>query len=453
MKNTKKILCLVLAVAIVAMVSVGLTIAYLTDRDSKANVFTIGNVDIVLNESFEQGTVLTPGVDIEKVPTITNTGKNDAWVWAHVAIPTALDSEYAYNNIVHFNYAKESVGDGKWNWKTEDGSAWNMSTATIDGMEYNVYTVMYQKPLEVGATTESILTKVYMDHNVDITPEGDMYIVENGVTTPVGWNVKEEAFPIIYVSAYAVQIEGFDTAWDAHDAYFGQWGDNGIIWAPAGIPVHDEAELLKAFATGGPYVLENDIVLTGTDTVITADTVLNLNGHTITADRNYESGKKYTTPEITTLTVDGCTLTIRGEGEIVNTAPTAAYAITVLGGGEAIIDGPTVESYHDAFYVANGKLTILDGHFVAREDTDGSVNDGHTASCVNCHRPTVINCSDSAYVAGNAIVTVKGGTFVNYDPSSTHEGWMCHQDFVPEGYKVTTATQANGDVWYSVIPE
>ncbi|MBE6974052.1 MAG: hypothetical protein E7436_00955 [Ruminococcaceae bacterium] len=451
MKNMKKILCLLLAVAMVALVSVGLTIAYLTDRDSKANVFTIGNVDIVLNESFEQGTVLIPGVDIEKVPTITNTGKNDAWVWAHVAIPTALDSEYAYNNVVHFNYAKESVGDGKWNWKTEDGSAWNMSTATIDGMAYNVYTVMYQKPLEVGATTESILTKVYMDHNVDITPEGDMYVVENGITTPVDWNVKEEAFPIIYVSAYAVQIEGFDTAWDAHDAYFAQWGDNGIIWAEPGIPVHNEAELLKAFEVGGPYILEEDITLTGLETPITADLTLNLNGHTITADRVYPpatSGQS-----VSVLDVYGANVTIKGEGKIINSGNNAAYALTVRDGANVVIDGPTLVSYHDAVYVQSGTLTVMSGLLQATEDTDGSINDGPNKQYDGCHRSTVINCSDGEYIAGEAVVIVKGGTFVNMDPSNVHEGKMHNQSFVADGYTVVAETQSNGDIWYTVIPE
>lgn len=454
MKNMKKILCLALAVALVAVISVGLTVAYLTDRDSKANVFTIGDVDIVLNESFGQGTALVPGVDIEKVPTITNIGKNTAWVWAHVAIPAALDSEYAYNNVVHFNYDKNSVGTDMWSWMKKDQPGWNMFTTTIEGMEYNVYTVVYQKPLTVGATTESLLAKVYMDHNVDITPEGDMYIVENGITTPVGWNVHEDAFPIIYVSAYAVQVEGFDTVWDAHDAYFTQWGTNGIKWAPAGIPVYTEEDLLKAFERGGPYVLQSDIVRTGTETVVTADLTLDMNGFSIISDRNHESGKKYTVPEITTLTVDGCKLTLKGKGEVKNIAPTAAYAIAVSNGGEVIIDGPIlVESYHDAFYVAEGTLTLLNGHFVSREDKDGSADDGATASCVNCHRATVINCSDNGYVTGVVTVNVKGGTFVNYNPASVHEGWSHHQNLVADGYKIIEETQSNGDIWYIVIPE
>lgn len=451
MKNMKKILCLALAVAMVAIASVGLTIAYLTDRDSKANVFTIGDVDIVLNESFEQGSMLIPGVDIEKVPTITNIGKNDAWVWANIAIPTILDSEYAYNNVVHFNYDKNSVGEDKWYWKTEDGTAWNMFPTVIDGMDYNVYTVMYQKPLAVGATTESLLTKVYMDHNVDITPDGDMYIVEDGITTPVGWNVYDESYPVIYISAYAVQVEGFSNPWDAHDAYFTQWGDNGYIWAEPYIYITNEEELLAACEKGGRYALGNDIVLTGIETRVTADLTLDLNGFSIRADRPYPPVE--TGASISVLDVYGASLTLKGEGEVVNTAATAGYAITVRDFAEVVIDGPTLSSYHDAAYVLQGTLTVMDGHLVALEDTDGTLNDGPSKKYDGCHRSTVINCSDGEYQVGEAVVVIKGGTFVNFDPSNVHEGKWHNQNLVADGYKVISETQANGDIWYTVIPE
>ena len=46
-------------------------------------------------------------------------------------------------------------------------------------------------------------------------------------------------------------------------------------------------------------------------------------------------------------------------------------------------------------------------------------------------------------------ITVKGGTFVNYDPSKGDDnlGGSC----VPDGYTVVTEKKANGDVWYTVV--
>ncbi len=44
----KKILTMVAAVALVAVIGVGATLAYFTDKDSKTNVVTMGKVDIDL---------------------------------------------------------------------------------------------------------------------------------------------------------------------------------------------------------------------------------------------------------------------------------------------------------------------------------------------------------------------------------------------------------------------
>ena len=46
-------------------------------------------------------------------------------------------------------------------------------------------------------------------------------------------------------------------------------------------------------------------------------------------------------------------------------------------------------------------------------------------------------------------ITVKGGTFVNYDPSKGDDN--LGGSFVPDGYTVVTEKKANGDVWYTVV--
>ena len=48
-------------------------------------------------------------------------------------------------------------------------------------------------------------------------------------------------------------------------------------------------------------------------------------------------------------------------------------------------------------------------------------------------------------------ITVKGGTFVNYNPANGDDNLS--GNFVAEGYKVVEETQANGDVWYTVVAE
>ncbi len=260
----KKTIAMILVVVLCCAASVGLTVAYLTDRDSAANIFTVGNVAIDLTEDFEQGATLIPGVDINKKPSITNIGNTDAWVWATVAIPTALDEEYAYNNVVHFNFAPESVNADEWTW-TDDAGKWMVRTEEIDGVDYNVYTVLYQSPLKPGETTESpFMTKVYVDPHIDIDPDGNWWHVEGGVVTGktdgegnqvAFWNSNTNGNPVFYVSAYAIQEDTFANVRKAYAAYNEQWGDKGTEYFGF-TTVSDNAGLADAVANG-----EKSIVL------------------------------------------------------------------------------------------------------------------------------------------------------------------------------------------------
>lgn len=258
----KKIVAWALLIALTATAAVGGTLAYLTDRDSEANVFTIGNVSIDLEEDFEQGAELIPGVNIEKKPVITNTGVNDAWVWLEFAIPSALDNwatdtQVGSNeNVIHWNQlgattegyvtaerVAKAITDGHLPEGTTaegiiaDNSTWNLGgkeafsrQAEINGVMYNIYVIGYNKALESGETTLPNIYKVFLDAQVDIDPNGDWYKVDNGNTTKIDWNT-ENGNPVIYVSAYAMQVEGFATVDEAIAAYNEQWGDNGTEYA------------------------------------------------------------------------------------------------------------------------------------------------------------------------------------------------------------------------------
>lgn len=255
----KKIIAIVLLVVLVAAISIGATLAYLTDRDSEVNTFTIGDVSIDLEEEFAQGSTLIPGVDIEKKPTITNTGKNDAWVWLTFAVPAALDVNTpgsdvgSINNVIHWNFraattegyiteekVQKAIADGfleddtltadyiidnKMYWDNHNsmGDGLNVFQQEIDGVLYNVYVHLYNKALAPGEETLPNIEKVYMDTNVDIDPNGDWYFVENGVATKLDWNTNEDGAPKIYVSAYAIQTDGFETVDEAYAAYTKQW--------------------------------------------------------------------------------------------------------------------------------------------------------------------------------------------------------------------------------------
>lgn len=246
----KKIIALCLIVALAATAVIGGTLAYFTDTQTATNTFTAGGVKINLIEQqvnkegtaledFEQNQCLMPIVGsaqgekdnfgqpkaenyIDKMVTIENTGKSDAYVRAYFAIPSALDDGYdtfnAGANILHFNFGNEdgaTTFGNQWEWKQENGK-WNYFETTIGGVAYNVYFADYYQPLPAKATTEQFVSGVYLDNHVDMKngayvdtrfPNADLSILNGTVSCPV--------------YAVAVQAQGFDTVAEAIDAAFG----------------------------------------------------------------------------------------------------------------------------------------------------------------------------------------------------------------------------------------
>ena len=261
--NKKKILVLAVSVALVAILAIGGSLAYFTDTDEATNTFTAGGVAIDLIEqqvnedgtaleAFKQNQVLMPIVGfaqgdkddfgqpvaenyIDKIVTIKNTGKSDAYVRAYFAIPSALDDGYetfnAGANILHFNFGNNEDGSttegNQWKW-THDGK-WNYFETTIGGVSYNVYFADYYQPLPAGATTEQFVSGVYLDSNVDMAngayidkrfPNADLSILNGSVSCPV--------------YAVAVQADGFDTVdaavTEAFGAQFNPFGGTATNW-------------------------------------------------------------------------------------------------------------------------------------------------------------------------------------------------------------------------------
>ena len=90
MKNGKKVVKGVTLAAMIAALSAGGTAAYLTDFETATNEFTVGKVDIELNEPNwkpEENTKIVPTQNIPKDPSVKNSGVNDAYVYLQVTVP------------------------------------------------------------------------------------------------------------------------------------------------------------------------------------------------------------------------------------------------------------------------------------------------------------------------------------------------------------------------------
>ena len=241
----KKLTAIFLCVALVAIAVVGASLAYFTDTDNETNTFTVGNVKIDLIEQqrgknglepFEQNKKLYPIVGsaqgeqeivdgvklptaknyVDKIMTIKNTGKSDAYVRIFVAVPTALQNGQTPNapryDVLHWNFNGDSCAQGQW---TDEIVVANPTE--IDGVEYKIYSRTYTTALEANAVTATpAYIGFYLDKTVDMNADGE-YTVNWG-NGPVVINYDLSKGVEIPVFAQAIQAEGFASAADAFAA-------------------------------------------------------------------------------------------------------------------------------------------------------------------------------------------------------------------------------------------
>ncbi len=89
MKIRKLVIGIALSAVITALAAGG-TAAYLTDFETATNSFTVGKVDIDLDEPNwkpEDNTDLVPTQVIRKDPYVANKGVNEAFVYLEVSVP------------------------------------------------------------------------------------------------------------------------------------------------------------------------------------------------------------------------------------------------------------------------------------------------------------------------------------------------------------------------------
>ena len=190
MKTAKKALGLMLVAVLLVTATIFGTMAYLTDKDEVTNTFTVGSVDISLDEApvNEAGKKmdgtrikansykLMPGHEYDKDPIVHFAAKSEAsWLFIEVT-----------NEIVGI----ESTAEG---YKSIAAQIAENGWTALDG----VTGVYYQK---VGANNSgsAVDYKVFQGFTVDGGVTGDTLAGYNGKT--------------VKVTAYAVQADGFTTA-------------------------------------------------------------------------------------------------------------------------------------------------------------------------------------------------------------------------------------------------
>ncbi len=200
MKLNRKWLLVIALVVSLTMATAG-TLAYLTDRDTVENTFTMGKVDIEIEEVFPDGAI-KPGQTVNKDAKIENVGTTPAWVWMTVSVPEEL------KDLVTLNWA--------------NGFAPTSTTPVVEDGQA-VWTVLVNDQLAANDKTDYILDSVTLSPYVDF--QGGEYVaVVNGVKTPI--ESLKDGKMIVTVNGYATQVDGLATVEDAYDAYQGQWGSS-----------------------------------------------------------------------------------------------------------------------------------------------------------------------------------------------------------------------------------
>ena len=257
----------------------------------------------------------------------------------------------------------------------------------------------------------------------------DVYYIKGVMQTTAGNDYQDLTLDGITITVYATQ----DTV--ENDSFNNQYDKD------AQYPITSFADLKAAVEWNGKYNVTEDLDPDASLIIKNAVVTLNATGKTIANTKDIYNAETY----------DWSMISVRGwMGNLTITGGTFAakendcFVIDVRDGGYlAIEDGKFIGNVN-ALYVEKGTATIEGGFFDIQKKLTGST--------LEAQYKTLLNCQDANYNTGKAKIIVKGGTFVNFDPSNNlAEG--ANTNFVAPGYKVISERQSNGDIWYTVVAE
>ena len=329
---------------------------------------------------------------------------------------------------------KDSITDGK-----VEGS-----TIAKDGMSLldviDFYVVTSDDEDATAVAIEDFIGNLGKD------AKSEVYYIKGVMQTTAGNDYQDLTLEGITITVYAtqdtVENDSFDNQYDRFAAY-----------APSGqsyiVTTHEEAK--SAFAAGGSIIineyLEGDATKTAVSDrlVIKYPSVIELN-NAIHVPGSLEDSANWAEFFINADT----TINASSGGGIFCSDKVGETNPDYIGGpyvahvnGENIVVTVNGGFYHGGgtvFNVEKGTLIVNGGSFQVTPDVD-----------TKDYRYT-LNCIDANYKNGSAKIIVKGGTFVNFDPSNNlAEGE--NTNFVAPGYKVISETQSNGDIYYTVVAE
>lgn len=133
-----QIFLIVILLNLTCFLGVMIVSAYLLAEDTAENCFSVGGNETAVIEDYDEVSRLEPGMTVDKVVKVKNTGKNECYVRVLVLFSDSTAEEYARININNTD------------WQQND-----------DGYYY------YNGVLASGQTTANLFSEVSIDQNAD----------------------------------------------------------------------------------------------------------------------------------------------------------------------------------------------------------------------------------------------------------------------------------------------
>ena len=206
------------------------------------------------------------------------------------------------------------------------------------------------------------------------------------------------------------------------------------------VGVSDAETLVSELTAGNNVALTADINLDQAVILNLAgkEATIDLNGHNIIGPKKFYD----TTVNVwSVLSVRGGKLTINGDGNVFAATGAIAeapnyiedFAIDVNNDAQLVINGGNFKGNDTAVYIYSGSVEINGGTF---EVYDNGLSYGARYN---------INAYDSAFTGGTAKITIKGGTFFEFDPTKAPEPGS--PSLLPAGYKAVKTSINGKDAW------
>ena len=419
-KSTKRALITsALAILMCVAMLIGTTFAWFTDTASTGvNKIVSGNLKVdIIGENSDSH---IEKLKFTKAGAETDAGATEEILWEPGCRYLTEGFRIANKGNLALKWKAEINKDNITNGKVEGSTIAKDGKSLLDVIDFYVVTKAADGT-ETAVAIENFTGKLAANDG-----KSETYYIKGVMQTTAGNDYQDLTLDGITITVIATQ----DTV--ENDSFGDQYDKD------AQYPITSFADLKAAVEWNGKYNVTENLDPDASLIIKNAVVTLNATGKTIANTQDiYNEG-----------TYDWSMISVRGwMGNLTITGGTFAakandcYVMDVRDGGYLTIEDGKFIGNVDAIYVEKGTAVIEGGFFDIQQKLTGST--------LEAQYKTLLNCQNANYNAGKAKIIVKGGTFVNFDPSNNPEGEGT--SFVADGYKVTSETQSNGDIWYTVV--